>query len=53
MPSDNNSGERAIRFAVLIFKNIFANGSEAGGAQTQALSMTIMRTLKMRGHNPM
>ena len=45
VPSDNNGGERAIRPAVLIRKNIFANGSEAG-AQTQAIFMTILRTLK-------
>ena len=51
MPSDYNGGDRSIRPAVLISKNIFANGSEAG-AQTQALFMTIMRTLKVRGHNP-
>jgi hypothetical protein len=35
----------------LIRANIFGNGSDAG-AQTQALFMTILRTLKMRGHNP-
>jgi hypothetical protein len=51
VPPDNTGGERAIRPAVLIRKNIFANGSEAG-AQTQAIFMTILRTLKMRNHNP-
>ncbi|MCY2939224.1 MAG: hypothetical protein NTV55_12820, partial [Planctomycetota bacterium] len=40
-----------IRPAVLIRKNSYGNGSERG-AQTQAVMMTIMRTLKMRGHNP-
>ncbi len=32
-------------------KNSYANGSEKV-AQTQATFMTIRRTLKMRGHNP-
>jgi hypothetical protein len=32
-------------------KNSYANGSEKG-PQTQAPFMTIRRTLKMRGHNP-
>ncbi|RLS38878.1 MAG: IS66 family transposase, partial [Planctomycetota bacterium] len=48
---DNNGGERGIRPAVLIRKNSYGNGSERG-AQTQAVMMTIMRTLKMREHNP-
>ena len=51
VPPDNNAGERGIRPAVLIRKNSYANGSEKG-AQTQATLMTILRTLKMRGHNP-
>ena len=51
VPSDNNGGERGIRPAVLIRKNSYGNGSERG-AQTQAVMMTIMRTLKMREHNP-
>jgi hypothetical protein len=51
VPPDNNAGERGIRPAVLIRKNSYANGSEKG-AQTQAIFMTILRTLKMRGHNP-
>ena len=51
VPPDNNGGERGIRPAVLIRKNSYGNGSERG-AQTQAVMMTIMRTLKMRGHNP-
>ena len=50
VPPDNNGGERGIRPAVLIRKNSYGNGSERG-AQTQAVMMTIMRTLKMRGHN--
>jgi hypothetical protein len=51
LPSDDNGKERSIRPAVLIRKNILANGREAG-AQTKALFMTIMRVLKLRGHNP-
>ena len=50
VPPDNNGGERGIRPAVLIRKNSYGNGSERG-AQTQAVMMTIKRTLKMRGHN--
>jgi len=52
VPPDNNAGERGIRPAVLIRKNRYANGSEKG-AQTQAIFMTILRTLKMSGHNPL
>ena len=52
LPQDNKAGERGIRPAVLILKNSYANGSEKG-AQTQAIFMTILRTLKMRGHNPL
>jgi transposase len=51
VPSDNNHGEREIRPAVLIRKNSYANGSE-DGAETQAVLMSIFRTLKQRGHNP-
>jgi len=52
VPPDNNAGERGIRPAVLIRKNSYANGSEKG-AQTQATLMTILHTLKVRGHNPL
>ena len=51
VPPDKNDWERLIRPAVLIRKNNYANGSEKG-AQTQATFMIILRTLKMRGHNP-
>ncbi len=51
VPSDNNHGEREIRPAVLIRKNRYANGSE-DGAETQAVLMSVFRTLKQRGHNP-
>lgn len=52
VPFDNNAGERAIRPAVIIRKNSYANGSEAG-ADLQAVLMSIYRTLKQRGHNPL
>ena len=52
VPQDNKAGERRIRPAVLILKNSYANGSEKG-AQTQAIFMTILRTLKMGWHNPL
>ena len=51
VPSDNNHGEREIRPAVLMRKNSYANGSE-DGAETQAVLMSVFRTLKQRGHNP-
>jgi transposase len=51
VPSDNNHGERQIRPAVIARKNSYANGSE-DGAETQAVLMSVFRTLKQRGHNP-
>lgn len=51
VPFDNNHGERQIRPAVIARKNSYANGSE-DGAETQAILMTVFRTLKQRGHNP-
>ena len=50
VPSDNNHGERQIRPAVIARKNSYANGSE-DGAETQAVLMSVFRTLKQRGHN--
>jgi len=50
-PPDNNHGERQIRPAVIARKNSYANGSE-DGAETQAILMSVFRTLKQRGHNP-
>jgi transposase len=52
VPYDNNTAERAIRPAVIIRKNSYANRSEAG-ADMQAMLMSIFRTLKQRGHNPL
>lgn len=52
VPFDNNHAERMIRPAVIIRKNSYANGS-AAGADLQAVLMSIYRTLKLRGHDPM
>ena len=51
VPLDNNHAERQIRPAVIARKNSYANGSE-DGAETQAILMSVFRTLKQRGHNP-
>ena len=51
VPFDNNHAERAIRPAVIIRKNSYANRS-VRGADTQAVLMSIYRTLKQRGHHP-
>ena len=51
VPFDNNHGERQIRPAVIARKNSDANGS-VDGAETQAILMSVFRTLKQRGHNP-
>jgi len=52
VPSDNNHAERMIRPAVIIRKNTYGNRSDRGAA-TQAVLMSIHRTLKQRGHNPL
>ena len=52
VPSDNNHAEREIRPAVLMRKNSLCTRSDAG-AQTQAVLMSIYRTLKARGLEPM
>ena len=52
VPFDNNHAERAIRPAVILRKNSYANGSQ-DGADVQAVLMSIYRTLKQRGHNPL
>jgi len=51
VPFDNNHAERAIRPAVIIRKNSYANRSDRG-ADTQAVLMSLYRTLKQRGHHP-
>ena len=52
VPPDNNRAEREIRPAVIARKNSFHNTSDRG-AQTQAALMSIYRTLKLRGLDPM
>ena len=52
VPSDNNLAERMIRPAVILRKNSQSNRSEKGAA-TQAVLMSIYRTLKLRGHDPL
>lgn len=51
VPFDNNTAERAIRPAVIIRKNSYGNRS-LRGADSQAVLMSIFRTLKQRGHDP-
>jgi transposase len=51
VPFDNNHAERALRPAVIIRKNSYGNRSDQG-AEAQAVLMSIFRTLKQRGHDP-
>jgi transposase len=51
VPSDNNHAERQLRPAVMVRKNSYGNGSDEG-AETQSVLMSVFRTLKQRGHNP-
>jgi transposase len=51
VPPDNNHAERMIRPAVIIRKNSLCNRS-GQGATTQAVLMSIYRTLKLRGLDP-
>jgi transposase len=52
VPSDNNHAEREIRPAVIMRKNILGNRSD-NGAGVQAILMSVYRTLKLRGHDPL
>lgn len=52
VPADNNQAEREIRPAVLMRKASHGNQSERG-ADTRATLMTVFRTLKRRGHDPL
>ena len=49
---ENNFAERMIRPAVILRKNSQSNRSERG-ARTQAMLMSIYRTLRLRGHDPL
>lgn len=51
VPFENNFAERQIRPAVILRKNSQSNRSQRGAA-TQAVLMSICRTLKLRGHDP-
>lgn len=51
VPFENNHAERQVRPAVIMRKNILCNRSP-GGADTQAVLMSVFRTLKLRGHDP-
>ena len=51
VPFDNNAAERAIRPAVIIRKNSYGNRSQHG-ADCQAVLMSVFRTLKQRGLDP-
>ncbi len=52
VPSDNNHAEREIRPAVIIRKNSLCNRSD-NGATVQAILMSVYRTLKLRGLDPL
>ena len=51
VPFDNNFAERQIRPAVILRKNSQSNRSQKGAA-TQAVLMSLYRTLKLRAHDP-
>lgn len=51
VPFENNHAERSIRPAVIIRKNSYGNRSEKG-VDCQAVLMSVLRTLKQRGHDP-
>lgn len=51
VPFENNFAERQIRPAVILRKNSQSNRSDRGAA-TQAILMSVYRTLKLRGRNP-
>lgn len=52
VPADNNQAEREVRPAVLMRKASYGNQS-ARGAATRAVLMSVYRTLKRRGHDPL
>lgn len=51
VPFENNHAERCIRPAVILRKNSYGNRSQHG-ADCQAVLMSVFRTLKQRGHDP-
>lgn len=52
IPFENNFAERQIRPAVILRKNSQSNRSDRGAA-TQAVLMSVYRTLRLRGHDPL
>ena len=52
VPYNNNHAEREIRPAVIIRKNSLCNRSQ-NGANTQAIMMSVYRTLKLRNLDPL
>ena len=52
VPSDNNHAEREIRPAVVMRKTSLCNRSK-NGAHVQAILMSVYRTLKLRGLDPL
>jgi len=52
IPYENNHAERMIRPAVILRKNSQSNRSDRG-AGTQAVLMSIYRTLRLRGQDPL
>ncbi len=52
IPFENNFAERQIRPAVILRKNSQSNRSDRG-ALTQAVLMSVYRTLQLRGHDPL
>jgi len=52
IPFENNFAERMIRPAVILRKNSQSNRSDRG-AVTQAVLMSVYRTLRLRGHDPL
>jgi len=52
IPFENNHAERMIRPAVILRKNSQSNRSDRG-AVTQAVLMSVYRTLRLRGHDPL
>src|SRR4029079_10679997 len=52
VPSSNNHAEREVRPAVLMRKASYGNQSEPGAA-TRGVLMSVLRTLKKRGLDPL
>lgn len=51
VPADNNLAERDLRPTVIARKTSFGSQSDAG-AETRGILMTVLHTLRKRGHDP-